>query len=268
MVKSLEKTKSYFRDWHWCAESTEGLGAFIRSVVCNEDDSAVGGTQINNSNKKSVTLCTFRGNDGMEMPLAVKRNNDRRFFRYFLRPSQALKEARGFQLVKSLGIPCIDFVGCGDFRNFFALSQSYFVTLYERNTYQLSEYEPGHSLEGEHSEGLGVLKEVLGQMAMLHKAGYRHGGAHGRNFLCRKRPDLSIEVLWIDLVTLRRFSGFHKTMELITDLCDVIEYFDLTDEELGELQRHYSSLSGYSVRFEKIPSPKRKLNRCVIAASK
>lgn len=265
MPESLEQIQTYMRDWHWCTDTPVGLASYVQSLILDQARLQQSGTEIWNDNKKSVRVCTYAYGSGDEMRIAIKCNNDRRFMRYFFRPSQALKEYRGFQIVKSLGIPCVDVLGCGDFRFCGSLAQSYFVTRYEENTYQLLEYTKGAARQHEHDEMMRFLKITLNQMAKLHKAGYRHGGAHGRNFMCRKSADGKIELIWLDLTTVRPFSRCHRLRELLLDVSDLIEYFELSEAELLELQNLYNAQTGNNFRFEKMPSPQRKLNHCVVA---
>lgn len=266
MKKTAEKKKSYLWDWHWCVEKPAGLDDFLKSLVYDQTMLEETGKNIWASNKKSVEVCTYKSADGEEIPIALKRSNDRRFMRYLFRPSQALREYRGFQIVKSFGsIPCVEVLACGDLRSFCSLKQSYFVTRYVEDTYQLREYEKGRSRDKDHAELYGLLRKILSHLAVMHKAGFRHGGAHGRNFLCKKNSDGKVDVHWIDLVNVRKISLRNKRRELLVDLCDLIEFFEFSDEELTSLQDLYCSITGNAVRFEKIASPKKKLNRCVWA---
>lgn len=263
MASTVEQKQTYLHDWDWCVDEPAGLEGFVQSLVCNKALLERTEKSVWKADDKSVALCTYTDHAGVALQIALKCNKDRPANRYFFRPSQALKEYRGFWIVKALGIPCVEVLACGDFRCLGWLKHSFFVTRFEPNTYQLLEYAKGRPRQYDHEELMVFLRIVLRQLATLHKAGYRHGGAHGRNFMCRKAADGTFEVLWLDLVAVRKFSPCHRQRELLLDLSDFIEYFELTDTDLAELQALYHSLTGYAVRFEKIPSPGRKLNRCV-----
>ena len=264
MADPIDKVVSFFHSWHWSTEKYPALGAFIRGMVEHPERLNQEGKNIWDSNNKTVELCQVPEEAGT-FRIALKRSGEQRFWRYFLRPSLALREYYGFREATRLGMPCVEVLACGENRNGFRLKESYFVTRFAEDTYQMQEYEFDYPRHEAHAEMLALLSELMTQIARLHAAGFRHGGAHGRNFLCRKQPDGKIEILWIDLATLRRFSRRKRWKEILLDLSDLLEYFDLSKDELAQLQEIYFGITGFPVRFEKYDGPRRKRNRCVMA---
>jgi hypothetical protein len=108
---------------------------------------------------------------------------------------------------------------------------------------------------------LQLLNENIKRLALLHKAGYTHGGAHPRNFLWIKNDD-QIESIWLDLATVRKMNKINWKY-LLTDLSDFTEYFHLTQEELDNLIQEYRSVFDIPVAYKLRTDSNRKFSCAV-----
>ena len=252
---------SYLHTWKWDSPSHAALCEFISKSIVDPNFWNDGGETIWKTRHKEVKV--YQVDESMGgFRIAIKNYHEKRFWRYFLRPSLALREAIGFNVAKSLGIPAAEVIALGEMRRNLRLYQAYFVTRFEENTNSLLDFMHGHSFERQHAELLALLHQNMLFIAKLHNAGYRHGGAHPRNFIWRKNDDNSTDLIWIDLATVKKMNWWNRGKSICLDVTDMLEVFKLTQEELDALAETYNKNSQTHVRIEKKDVSERKFCIC------
>lgn len=134
---------------------------------------------------------------GLDFDVVVKRYAEKRFWRYFLRPSLAYREYRGFRLAAEAGMPVARVLALGEKRCFTYLRESFFITRYEAGAHSGFELIGG----GDPAVRDEFIRLNLSLLARLHRAGLIHGGFHSGNELYRIGADGAMSVVWIDLAT-------------------------------------------------------------------
>ena len=146
---------------------------------------------------------------GPPYPVVFKRYAEKRFFRYFLRPSLAYREYLGFKLAAEAGIPAAEVVALGEKRKFVKLEEAFFVTRY------LDGFSDGDVFCRSGSDEKlkdDFIRQNLSYLAKLHRSGLVHGCFHPRNEMWKVDMSGKMEVVWIDLASVtaekknRRFS--------------------------------------------------------------
>ena len=217
--------------WNWVSAEFKKGWEFLTCSPANSRGETIWGDIF-----KEVQLLTVPGENG-EYRIAFKSYREKRFFRYFLRPSLAAREARGFALAASLDIPVVKVLAFGEKRRFLNLKSSFFITAFEENTQTMLVF---NERPDEREKLLFLLKENIVRLAKLHAANYIHGGAHPRNIIWKESPEGKIDSIWLDLASVRPMpKGSKKWKYLLTDLSDFTEYFKLTQEELDMLLAEY-----------------------------
>lgn len=235
------KTASLLFSWHWISKDfKEGLKQLELSSKNTQ------GETIWKTAFKDVQLFTIPSEKG-EYRIAFKSYREKRFFRYFLRPSLAAREARGFSIAASLDIPVVKVLAFGEERRFLNLETAFFITLFEENTHTLLFFQE-HPEERE--KLLALLKENITRLAKFHAAGFIHGGAHPRNFIWKESDEGKLDSIWLDLASVRPIpKGKKKWKYLLTDLSDFTELFKLTQEELDMLLEEYLKINPIPVAY-------------------
>ena len=253
-LKSRFKASPFF-SWHWNkAEFTEQWKYLDRLLHSGTPQ----GETIWQTRFKAVQLLNVPDKDG-EFRVAYKNYEEKRFLRYLLRPSLAVREAIGFEVTKSLGIPAAEVLAFGEVRRFFNLKSAYFVTRFEENTETLLYFQKRME---ERETLLALLKENIKYLAKMHVAGFVHCGAHPRNILWRKKADGSIESIWIDLASLRKTPGGKKYWKyILTDLSDFTEIFQLTQPELDMLAAEYRTINDIPIAYQLRTDHERKFSQ-------
>ncbi len=252
---------SYLHTWNWDSPSHGALCEFVSKSIVNPDFWNDGGETIWKTRHKEVKV--YKVDEALGgFRIAIKNYHEKRFWRYFLRPSLALREAIGFNIAKGLGIPVAEVIAFGEMRRNLRLYQAYFVTRFEEDTKSLLDFAHGHYFEDQHAELLSLLHQNMFFLARLHNAGYRHGGAHPRNFLWRNNADNSAELIWIDLATIKKINFWNRIKSVCLDITDMLEVFRLTQEELDSLAETYNKNSHTHVRIEKKDVSERKFCIC------
>lgn len=240
----IDAKMSSLVSWHWHKAGFDEQWKYL-SEQLNSGKSQ--GETIWQTRFKDVQLLDVPGENG-GYRVAYKNYEEKRFWRYFLHPSLAAREAKGFEVVKSLGIPAAEVLAFGEIRKFFNLKRAYFVTRFEENTETLL-YFIGHPQE--HETLLALLKENIRYLAGLHAANYIHGGAHPRNILFRRHENGTLESIWIDLASLREAgTGKRYWKYILTDLSDFTEAFRLTQVELDILIAEYRKIHDIPVAYK------------------
>lgn len=212
---------SFTQSWQWLADGFAPAFAWIGENENRDDAEVIWKTR--HKYVKKIPLPEKLGGG-----FAVKKYyQEKRFLRYFLRPSLAAREARGFLRVKGVGIPTVEVLGFGENRDGFRLKDAFFITRFMEG---LS--DAGALVGTENRQDLLDFVTLNAQyLGRLHAAGFSHGGAHPRNFMWR-RKDGQMEVVWLDLATVRPFKAFGRAARIRLDLADFLEKFSLSAEEV------------------------------------
>ena len=171
---------------------------------------------------------------GLPYKVVFKHYRERRFFRYLFRPSQAYREFLGFAGVQSAGIPTAEVLALGERRSMLKLTEAFFVTRYLENYRDGNEFVSG----GDPDLRDEFIRQNLSLLAKLHRAGFVHGGFHPRNELFRINDDGKMEVIWIDLATVRKAAASRKfTQE--NDLDRFMCEFEFSGEQENSWREFY-----------------------------
>ena len=250
---------SYFHNWNWFSPKYTQLCEYLVRKITDPSFWERRDDLIWTTRHKEVKL--YQVEPGMgDFKVAIKNYHERRFWRYFFRPSLAFREAMGFEVVNRLGISTAEVLAFGEIRR--NLRQAYFVTRYEENTYSMLDFGKGQPFESEREKGLELMRRNIVNMAMLHKQGYRHGGAHPRNYLWRESKEKGLELIWIDLATVQKFKFGLRNQEICLDLTDMLEGYNLSQEQLDEMAGIYNENGLIRVRFLKKDVSERKFCVC------
>lgn len=221
--------------WNWVSADFRKGWEFLCHSPANTQGETIWKTGF-----KDVQLLTVPSEQG-EYRVAFKSYREKRFFRYFLRPSLAAREARGFTIAAMLDIPVVKVLAFGEKRCFLNLQSAFFITAFEENTQTLLFFKENSQ---EQDKLLLLLKENIVRLAKLHKAGFIHGGAHPRNIIWKETPDGGLDSIWLDLASVRPTpKGSKKWKYLLTDLSDFTEVFKLSQEELDMLLEEYLKIN-------------------------
>lgn len=246
-VKNYNHFLSTVLSWHWNREDFSEQWA---SILKETGGSGPSENAFYQTRFKNVCLLTVPSAEG-GFRVAFKTARENRFLRYLFRPSLAVREARGFEVAASLGIPVVDVLALGEKRCCLKLIRAYIVTRFEENVESMLYFK-------DHPEQRDVLmrllKDNIVRLAKLHAAGYIHGGAHPRNFLWRQDADGTVMSIWIDLPTVRSISQWRERGRkwwkyILTDLTDFTEVFRLTQAELDEILAEYRSVYDLPVAY-------------------
>lgn len=242
--KSTEK-RSFFLSWQWVSDDFKEQWEYLNQNGLSADP---GKQTIWQTRFKDVQLLSVPSGPEGSFRIAFKSYREKRFFRYFFRPSLAYREAVGFEVINSLGIPAVGVMALGERRFCGHLIDAFFITRYEENTETLLFFK---DREDDRATLLALLKENIRYLAKLHAAGFIHGGAHPRNILWRKHGDGSLESIWLDLASLRKAGHGKKYWKyILTDLSDFTEVFKLTQEELDMIIAEYKSVHPLPVCYK------------------
>lgn len=235
------RSASLLFSWEWVSKDFKKGWEYL----CNSPANTQGET-IWKTGFKDVQLLTVPG-ETCEYRAAFKSYREKRFFRYFLRPSLAAREAKGFTVAASLDIPVVKVLAFGEKRGFFNLKSAFFITAFEEDTQTLLYFKEAPE---ERTALLELLKENIIRLAKLHAAGFIHGGAHPRNFIWKKSADGKLDSIWLDLASVRPTPcGRKRWKYLLTDLSDFTEVFKLTQEELDMLLAEYLKIHPIPVAY-------------------
>lgn len=260
-MKSKLKTGSImplFSSWQQVSESFRDQWEFLKKNGLSSDPQS---KTIWQTRFKDVQLISVPDSSGNSSQIVLKNYREKRFFRYFFRPSLAAREAAGFETVKSLGIPAVEVLAFGEKRFFGCLFYAFFITAYAENTETLQFFI---NAQADREALLKLLKENIQYLAKLHAAGFIHGGAHARNILWRKSEDGSLNSIWIDLATCRKVRHGKKYWKyILTDLSDMTEAFQLTQQELDMLMAAYRRLHPIPVCYKVRDDHEKKFSQAV-----
>ena len=232
-MKKMSVKNSFFRSWHFSREDFSGTLEKLLSGRLQKDK------LIYCTRHKECFLVA--GNEcETPYPVVFKRYMEKRFFRYFLRPSMAYREYWGFKLTAEAGIPVAEVVALGEKRKFVKLEEAFFVTRYLEGYLDGREFWHDSGDENLRDE---FIRQNLSYLAKFHKAGLVHGCFHSRNEMWQLDETGKMDVVWIDLASVKRakqgsFSGREK------DLTRFLEEFGLSEAKEAEYREFYRQECG------------------------
>ncbi len=124
-------------------------------------------------------------------------------WRYWLRPSKALREYRNYGVFERLGIACAERIACGEERDWLGrLRHAFLLTRTLHGVRSLTDSLRDACSGRDPSAGRVFRALVLGQVAnmlsRLHQARFYHGDIHWRNVLVQATGSNPPKVWWID----------------------------------------------------------------------
>ncbi|MHC1768398.1 MAG: lipopolysaccharide kinase InaA family protein [Verrucomicrobiia bacterium] len=124
-------------------------------------------------------------------------------WRFWLRPSKALREYRNYGVFVRLGIACADRIACGEERDGLGrLRHAFLLTRTLSSVRPLSDYMKDACPARDNPRSSALRELVFGQVAKmlrrLHRAGFYHGDIHWRNILVEGVGEAPPKVWWID----------------------------------------------------------------------
>jgi hypothetical protein len=174
-----------------------------------------------------------------------KKYYEKRFFRYFFRPSLAFREWEGFQKVAACGIPVGKVLAAAEKRCGVRLKYCTFATEFIPCTGDGDDFMPNGCRRNDPELLREFAEKNLRLLAKLHRAGLVHGGFTPRNELYTLKPATEslpgdrMEVVWIDLATCRRYSPLTRKKRQIREVQYFISELRLSPEEAKYLQDVY-----------------------------
>ena len=239
------KAVSRLFSWNWISSDFKKGWEYLNST-----SASAGEKPIWDSGFTDVRLLEVPSETGTPFRIAYKSYREKRFFRYFLRPSLAAREAKGFAVAASLDIPVVKVLAFGEKRFFLNLQSAFIITAFEENTQMMLSFIKNNEAR---EKLLFLLKENIVRLAKLHAAGYVHCGAQPRNILWKDTAEGKTESVWIDLASLRKMpQGKKKWKYLLTDLSDFTEYFQLSQAELDLLKEEYQKIFPLPFVYKKL----------------
>lgn len=154
--------------WSWVASAFRSAFRHIQRHPLSEENAEVIWKTRHKTVWKTVLPRKFGG-----LTIVWKNYTNTRFWRFFLRPSFVAREAAGYRVAESLGIPVPQLLACGDTRRCFKLKTCFIVTEFVKNSRNGLVFCPGGELAHEEGSRKAFCKRILHDLAVLHEAGYR-----------------------------------------------------------------------------------------------
>lgn len=177
--------------------------------------------------------------DGLE--IVWKEYTNTRFWRFFLRPSFAEREANGFRIAEKAGLSVPRVLAFGNSRSHFKLKSCFIVTEYLKNTQNGSVFTPGGTMARDSARKI-YAKLTLQQIAKLHLAGYVYGSLLPDNVLWRLNNDSRMEIFFVDPVSVRARSGRRLLKEIRHDLLIFLDLLGFDPETTGQMINYYNRI--------------------------
>lgn len=177
--------------------------------------------------------------DGTE--IVWKEYSNTRFWRFFLRPSFAEREANGFRIAEKAGLSVPRVLAFGNSRSHFKLKSCFIVTEFLKNAQNGSVFAPGGTMERDSAKKI-YAKLTLQQIAKLHLAGYVFGSLRPGNVLWRLNNDSRMEIFFVDPVSLRARSGKRLVKEIRRELKIFLDLLGFDSETAGQMINYYNRI--------------------------
>ena len=177
--------------------------------------------------------------DGTE--IVWKEYSNTRFWRFFLRPSFAEREAAGFKIAEKAGLSVPRVLAFGNTRSHFKLTSCFIVTEYLRNAQNGAVFAPGGAMERDSAKKIYV-KLTLQQIAKLHLAGYAYGSLTPGNVLWRLNNDSRMEIFFVDPGSIRAYSGKRLLKEIKRELLIFLDLLGFDSETTGQMINYYNRI--------------------------
>lgn len=171
--------------------------------------------------------------------VAWKNHSCVRWWRYSFRPSMALRERRGYEVLKACGIPSPDVLACGDVRTCFYLHRCFFVTRFAEDYRMGWEFHGDSECQHPVAWRREFCERNMDYIAQFHRCGYMHGGFRTRNLLWRPKAEGGLDLLWIDVATARPLSGRQLDRARQRDLRAFFKPLGLPPAEEQALRERY-----------------------------
>lgn len=185
--------------------------------------------------------CAPGGQEGFQV--VWKYYGEKRFFRYLFRPSQALREWKGFETAAKCGIPVAKVLAAGEVRQGVKLISSYFMTEMVKGSGDGDDFLPGGARESDEALAREFAEKNLKLLAKLHRSGAVHGGFTPRNELYVLTGDDTdgrrLNVVWIDLATCKKVPFFKRAKLQKKDLDYFLSPWGFSPERREELYKIY-----------------------------
>lgn len=187
-------------------------------------------------------------------------------WRFWLRPSKALREYRNYGVFVRLDIACADRIACGEERDGLGrLRHAFLLTRTLSGVRPLSVYLqevcPRRDTPGSRALRELVFGQVAEMLTRLHRAGFYHGDIHWRNILVEAAGEAPPKVWWIDcprggfdwtpLASRRRIKDLAQLLAGSARLCSNTERLRFFKQYLGvrKLRRRDRRLARSVVQF-------------------
>lgn len=196
-------------------------------------------------------------------------------WRFWLRPSKALREYRNYGVFVRLGIACADRIACGEERDGLGrLRHAFLLTRTLSGVRPLSDYlleaRPGRDTSGSRALRKRVFRQVAEMLRRLHRAGFYHGDIHWRNILVEGAGEAPPKVWWIDcprggfdwtpLASRRRVKDLAQLLAGSARLCSNTErlrffkqYLDVSELQPRDRRLARSVLRFYRAHWQRVP---------------
>jgi hypothetical protein len=161
------------------------------------------------------TRRTFRIEAGSEVYFLKTQRIPRLEFRYFLRPSALMKEARSYERMARLGLRIPAVVAAGERRRLGFMTESLLLTAEVPGAIDLETWagEGFRTIEGI-PRGGDLMRELHETVDSIHRKGYRFGALKWRNILAAPPCRATSHLVFIDQRNFRarpaRFFGVRK----------------------------------------------------------
>ena len=221
--------------WSWAAPFFQSALRHIQRHPLNEENAEI----IWKTRHKTVWKTALPQQNG-GLTVVWKDYTNKRFWRFFFRPSFSAREAAGYRVAASLGIPVPRLLACGDTRRCIKLKRCFIVTEFMKNSQNGLVFCPGGSMAGEEGLRKAFCKQNLHNLALLHEAGFRHGTALPQNMLWSINRDSRMETAWIDLEKVRKCSGRKLRKLMKKDLSDFLGNLEFDPETTEQMVNYYT----------------------------
>lgn len=228
----------YWKSWELTAPGFEDAHKYIRTITHD----APSATVIWKTRHKQVVTVEIpeeiKVEDVQNRNVVWKDYYEKRFFRYLFRPSLAYREWKNYVLVESMGIPVAKPLAIGEYRKGLRLTRSYILTRRVMNCNDGRVFYPSSERNSDRKSAMEFAEQNMRYLGILHRCGYTHGGFHPRNELFHENNG-KLEVIWIDLATIRKPRPWEVAERRATDLREFCDPLQFSAEEKERLMQIY-----------------------------
>ncbi len=232
-INAIEKAQSRRHSWSWAKpEFAPILAELRRDPPAATPEAGL----INESFGKRVWHLQRDGFD-----FAYKVQPAKSPFRYLVKPSLPMREARNYLRIQSVGIPCPEVLAVGDVRRNFCLKETFIATMFIADSLDGRVFMEGGKLHDDQEKKLEYCRRHFARLAQLHDALILHKAFHPRNLLFRDNPAGEMEIFWIDVARCRRILPCYLNRAATVDLHTFFRDMHFDQETVRELVGFYLS---------------------------